>query len=267
MIWAALLWSERGLIGLLLLGEKRDGSFYSLEEIEIARASGERIADILASTELSRRLMHLQRKRLAESQVLDQQARRVLHDEVLPQIHALMLELRAQDNPSQLNSLGELHRTVSNLLRELPAQVSPHLERTGLIHALHQVVEIELKGAFDLVRWQISPEADARLQEMPSLSAEVLFYAAREALRNAARHARDEKSLKPLHLLIQVDCQDDFDIIIEDNGGRLSLDWVQENGGQGLTLHSTLMAVVGGSLSLESKHGVSTRVVLRLPEG
>ena len=46
------LWSERGLIGVLLLGEKRDGGLYTQEEIEIARASGERLIDTQASAEM-----------------------------------------------------------------------------------------------------------------------------------------------------------------------------------------------------------------------
>ena len=40
-VWAVPLWSERGLIGLLLLGEKLRGGLYGQEEIEIARATGE----------------------------------------------------------------------------------------------------------------------------------------------------------------------------------------------------------------------------------
>ena len=38
-VWAIPLWSARGLIGSLLLGEKRDGSLYTQEEIEIARTT------------------------------------------------------------------------------------------------------------------------------------------------------------------------------------------------------------------------------------
>src|SRR5207249_8055892 len=87
------LWSDRGLIGILLLGEKRDGGLYTEEEIGLAQASGERLIDNQASAELARRLMALQRQRLAESQVLDQRARRVLHDDVLPRLHTAMLAL------------------------------------------------------------------------------------------------------------------------------------------------------------------------------
>ena len=51
--WAVPLWSERGLIGIMLLGEKNDRGLYTQEEIEIARASGERLIDTQASAEIS----------------------------------------------------------------------------------------------------------------------------------------------------------------------------------------------------------------------
>ena len=98
-LWAVPLWSERGLIGALLLGEKRDGGLYTLEEIEIARASGERLIDTQASAELARRLMALQRQRLAQTQVLDRQTRRVLHDDILPSLHTAMLMLSDDRRP------------------------------------------------------------------------------------------------------------------------------------------------------------------------
>src|SRR4029078_12727880 len=94
-VWAVPLWSERGLIGVLLLGDKHDGGLYTQEEIEIARATGERLIDTRASAEMARRLMTLQRQRLAESQVVDRRTRRVLHDDVLPQLHTAMLLLQS----------------------------------------------------------------------------------------------------------------------------------------------------------------------------
>src|SRR5207302_6567106 len=106
-LWAVPLWSERGLIGVLLLGEKLDHSLFSQEEIEIAQASGERMIDTQASAEMARRLMALQRRRLSESQVLDRQARRVLHDDVLPRLHTAMLTL------SQGSSAGNRVQSTS----------------------------------------------------------------------------------------------------------------------------------------------------------
>jgi len=57
------------------------------------------LIDTRASAELARRLMALQRQRVAETQLLDQRARRVLHDDVLPQLHAAMLALSATHPP------------------------------------------------------------------------------------------------------------------------------------------------------------------------
>ena len=69
--WAIPLWEERGLAGVLLLGERNDGGLYSQEEIEIAQATGERVLEAQASAELTRRLIDLQRGRLAATQVID----------------------------------------------------------------------------------------------------------------------------------------------------------------------------------------------------
>src|SRR5262249_10871208 len=146
--WAVPLWSERGLIGVLLLGAKRDGGLYTQEEIEIARASGERLIDTQASAEMAGRLMALQRQRLAESQVLDRRARRVLHDEVLPRLHAAMLKLsvQGQDQAPQpaaegLALLADVHRQISDLLHELPPAAAPAVARLGLLGALRQMVD------------------------------------------------------------------------------------------------------------------------------
>ena len=87
------LWSERGLIGLFLVGRKTDGKLYTQEEIEVARITGERLVDTRASAELARRLMTLQRQRLVESRIIDRQTRRVLHDEVLPSLHTAQVVL------------------------------------------------------------------------------------------------------------------------------------------------------------------------------
>ena len=265
-IWAAPLWSESGLNGILFLGEKGDGGFYSLEEIEIARASGERLADIQASAEMARRLIALQRQRLAESQVLDGQTRRVLHDEVLPRLHAILLELNRQDIPEKtLTALADAHRQIADLLHNLPKAAPPEIARRGLVAALSQVVEGELNHAFDQVTWNIDPQVEQHAREITPLNAEVIYFAAREVLRNAARHARQPGSDSPLNVSICVAWRDGLQIEILDDGVGLSDAEPDKAGGEGLKLHSTMMAVVGGTLFLESAPGVSTRVLLKMP--
>jgi signal transduction histidine kinase len=265
--WAVPLWSERGLIGLLLLGEKRDGSLYTQEEIEIARASGERLIDTQASAEMARRLMALQRQRLIESQVLDRRARRALHDDVLPYLHTALLSLSSGGVSSDVVALlGDVHRQLSDLLREMPATAAPEVARLGLIGALRQTVEDELGDAFEGVTWQIKPEVERDLGAIPELTAEVLFYAAREAIRNAARYGRGGDTKRPLHLRVAAVWHGGLEILIEDDGVGLGEQAGENEGaGHGLALHSTMMAVVGGSLAVESVPDVYTRVSLNLP--
>jgi len=57
-----------------------------------------------ASAEMARRLIALQRQRLAEGQVIDRRARRALHDEILPRLHTAMLSLDG-GTADQLQSL------------------------------------------------------------------------------------------------------------------------------------------------------------------
>lgn len=268
-VWAAPLWNERGLTGLLFLGEKRDGAIYSQEEIEIARASGERLADVLASAEMGRRLVALQRQRSVESGELDRRARRALHDEVLPRLHAALLRLGAlplsEVLQTGLEDLSAVHRQISDLLRDLPRTVSPDLAHLGLLSALRRVALDELQGSFQPVAWQVDPQAEARLKDLSPLAAETLYYAGREALRNAARHARPPQG-DSLTLIVGVAWREGIEICIQDNGAGLPLPGATPSGsGQGLALHSTLMAVVNGSLSLESAPGAFTRVRLFIP--
>jgi signal transduction histidine kinase len=308
-VWAVPLWSERGLIGVMLLGEKLDEGLFAQEEIEIARATGERLIDAQASAQMAQRLMALQRQRLAESQVLDRRARRVLHDDVLPLLHTAMLALMSSDGrkpgdglasqqPAQpsIDLLADAHHRISDLLREMPPTVAPDIARLGLVKALRKAVEEDFAGAFDSVEWHVDPAVTDALSDISPLSAEVVFYAAREAIRNAARHGRDNPA-RPLHLRVAVVWRGGLEILVEDDGvglpagtetepapanghagngvnGTTPADesLVTPNGsaggsGQGLALHSTMMAVVGGSLSTESVPGEYTRVVLSLPVG
>ena len=267
--WAIPLWSERGLIGVLLLGDKRDGGLYTQEEIEIARASSERLIDTQASVEMAQRLMTLQRQRLTQSHVLDRQTRRTLHDDVLPRLHTALITLsRAETNGASSDTitlLTDVHWQISNLLREFPVAMTPEVARHGVIGALQLTVTDELPHAFDNVTWHIDPPAEARIHAIPPLTAEVLFYAAREVIRNAAHHGRSDAA-QALHLNISICRRDCLEILIEDNGVGLAAATPSSGGsGQGLALHSTMLAVVGGSLSVESELGRYTRVLLSLP--
>ena len=261
--WLVPLWSERGLIGLFFLGPKSAGGLFTQEEIEIARASGERLLDSQASSEIARRLLTLQRQRLTQSQVIDRQSRRALHDDILPLLHTAMLSLNGQANEA-LHLLGNAHKQISELLRQMPSGATPELARLGLIQALQNSLNQEFATAFDGIEWQVTAQTGQQMAAIPPFMAEVIFYAAREAIRNAARHGRGPEATRPLQLRLLAQWQGQPTLIIEDNGVGVPAG-AQHPAGHGLTLHSTMMAVIGGSLSLESLPNQFTRVTLTWP--
>jgi signal transduction histidine kinase len=273
---------------MILLGQKQSGGPYSQEEIEIAQATGERLIDARASAEMARRLIALQRQHLVAGQVADRGVRRTLHDETLPLVHAVMLNLAGgeaaqRESSTALDLLQEIHRQLSNLLRTMPTATAPAVENYGIIGALRRTVNDELESAFDDVQWQVDPGAEAQTRALPPLIAEVVYSAAREGIRNAARHGRGEDS--QYRLCLRVALQSDegggLRLTLEDNGVGLEDRYAwgafeagradhaggvdHAGGGHGLALHSTLMAVIGGSLTLSSLPGQRTCLRLELP--
>jgi signal transduction histidine kinase len=94
----------------------------------------------------------------------------------------------------------------------------------------------------------------------------VLFHAAREAVRNAARHGRGDHADGALKLSVGLVWRNGLEVTVEDNG--VGFDTSQyASTGHGTAIHSTLMAVIGGAWVTESSPGKGTRVTLTLPEG
>jgi len=182
-------------------------------------------------------------------------------------LHTAMLTISPTQNSSTeiLNLLSEAHHQIANLLRDLPPTAAPKVAQLGLTGALKQLFDDEMGQAFDEVNWQIEPEAEQQTRNIPLLAAEVLYYACREIIRNAARYARQPN--RPLQLQISLKWLKGLEISIQDNGPGLATAKTDSPGssGQGLALHSTLVAVVGGSLVTESLPGHYTKVSLNLP--
>ncbi len=266
IIWAIPLWGERGIIGAFLLGTKNDGGLYTQEEIEIARAVCERLIDTQASAEMSQRLMTLQRERLSQSQIIDQQTRRVLHDDILPNLQTALIALSSNQptfneaDSKAASLITEAHKQISDLLHNMPTITVPDVARVGVIAALQNSIAHELAEAFEQVNWHIPEQTIAQAKQIPIMSSEVLFYATREVIRNAARHGGGG-----ITLTITGQWQDGLVLTIKDNGIGIANAQSTAGTGQGLALHTTMMAVVGGNISIESVPEKETAVTLSLP--
>jgi signal transduction histidine kinase len=266
--WAVPLWSERGKIGALLIGRKRGGGVYTQEEIEIARATGERIIDLLATESMARRLMSLQRKRFVEQRVMDLRARRLLHDETLPALHTAALYLNgvSQTDTSvqkAVNALMDVHRQISDLIHS--AQSNIPMTNGDLTASVRQLVEREFSEEFQTVTWKI---CDA-LPTVDGLVEEIVLGAVREVIRNAALHGRGGDSHYALCLDVEFQCAENINIILHDNGvgvrQTVEKSDVPKGSGGGLLLHSTMLALIGGYLHSESSAGQGTTVKLTFP--
>jgi signal transduction histidine kinase len=100
------------------------------------------------------------------------------------------------------------------------------------------------------------------------LAAEALFYAAREAIRNVARHARPPDAAGELHLRVAMTWNNGLEICIEDNGVGMGINDARREttgSGQGMLLHATLLALAGGELHIEEMPEAGARVRLWLP--
>jgi signal transduction histidine kinase len=265
--WLVPLWSERGLNGMLFLGAKDDGSFISQEEIELGRAACERMLDIATSAELSNRLIKLQQLRFSEQSVIDQRPRRVLHDEVLPALHSAMLQIsRSEENKESTLLLSNAHKMISNLLKEFPSAYSPQFEHIGLTQAIRKLTIEEFSPYFKKINYQWEENDETKLNVISQLKKEVIYYAAREAIRNSALHAIPITGEEKVTLTICVTTIADIKIVVQDNGCGVRKEKDPSSGsGQGLAIHSTLMELIGGRLSVETEPGSFTRVSLTCP--
>ncbi len=253
--------------GVLLLGPRRDGAIYTLEEIELARATGAYLLDIGSAGALAARLSALQKQKLAEIATLDRSAKRRLHDDILPLLHGALLGWNAPDSDAR-DLIVQAHRDISDLLRELPSSNTAPLDALA---SLERELKGELCGAFDRVSWKVNDNAQNAARALsPSLS-QTLFFAGREALRNAARHARGSEAERELGLDFEAHVEGEgvgkrLVVQIEDDGiGSLASPRKdEESGGAGLGLHATMLAIAGGELAV-ARTQAGMRVTLGVP--
>ncbi|MEI1277822.1 ATP-binding protein [Leptospira venezuelensis] len=244
----------------LLLGEKENGGLFAEEEIEIARTTGTWLVHSLFLEETGNILEELQRKKIQEQRLSDQKTRQILHDEILPEIHSLILEI-SNDKSGNLksqhaNSLTELHKRISFLLREM-SDTGLEISRLGLIPMLQKLQDSEAKDS-NLI-WKIEPNLNSATENYPPEVQEVLYYAFRESLRNAVKYSGESKS----QITIAIQYENGLSIQIKNEIGKDVI--LVRSSGQGLKIHSALLRIFQGSLTLEFPSSKEAVIQIFLP--
>lgn len=271
--WILPIYDERGHKATLYLGPRLDGGVFTDEDMDLAHACGQRILDTLGDHEAMQAVSGLLRRRIMDVKLLGAQQRRVLHDEILPQMHLALLQLESQrsltsdtafDEP--ISMISDAHRRLAAMMRATPSGAPYRLERDGMMRAIRTMLEQDFQHAFDEVEWCISDETAACVDELtPPAIAELIFAAVQEALRNAARHARGSDVHRHLCLTFKASCDPHLEVIVADDGvGIVAANSSTSGTGGGLLTHSALLAIAGGSLTIKSvpDEGVTVRIVL-----
>lgn len=284
--WVLPIYDELGLVAKLFLGPRQDGSGFTDEDMELAHACGQRILDTLRDHEAMQTVAGLLRRRIVDVKLLDAQHRRVLHDEILPQMHLALLRLetlRPFVNPHEANEpcptvapdqalqeaierISDSHRRLAAMMRSTTPSAPHRLERDGLMHAIHAMIVHDFEQAFDAVQWDVTEETMRRIDEaIPPALAEITFAAVQEVLRNAARHGRGLDIHRRLCLTFKASLDPHLEVLVIDDGvGIHSTSSTTTGTGGGLLTHSALLAIAGGSLTVKStpNEGVTVRILL-----
>jgi PAS domain S-box-containing protein len=192
---------------------------------------------------------------------------REMHDQFGQQLTALTLELSALKRAPVEGDLNQHFESLEAIASQLNADVDflvwelrpTVLDDLGLLAALENYVR----------RWSKHSGIEAELHvwgmERDRLTNEIeitLYRITQEALTNIARHA----GAGNVDLLLERRT-DQVSLIVEDDGRGFDVEQTlrSERGGFGLIGMRERVALVGGSLHVESKPGQGTTVVVRIP--
>ena len=257
------IFSKQELSAYLFLSEKKDNLLYSKNEIEVAQLGVLNILEILAITEISKVLFQLQKKQILENRLLDTQTRRILHDEILPEIQSILINIDTKefDKKIMMNSLMDVHKKISNFLKFVPEGILD-FHKESFPEKLLNLAKKELSVKnFNLTNNLLNTK------ELNSISInhkEIIFYAIREIFRNIEKYAKLDSKKTDVYFYTNLS-ENFLEICIEDKGKGISYRTEKQGSGMGLILHSTLLSSIHCNLKIESKQNEYTKVIIQIP--
>lgn len=256
--------AEDTLLGVLMLGEKLNGQPYSPSEI----GTFETITHWVGNNLLTQRLMqtNLAQEQRSAALILEheenirQQIVATLHDEGLTHLSRIKNNLIGQYASPE--AIDDLQQVIENIREIIRRDVIPSEPLKGLIEAIESYcIERRMEG----ITIQTSyPEEDRRKwRELAKPIRRALYYAAREAIRNAIK--ADPEA--PIKVLFEID-NTRYRIVINDQGPGFDASTMQiasDTLHYGLAVMKARLVSVEGTLSITSNVGVGTSVTLTGP--
>jgi signal transduction histidine kinase len=249
-----------GIVGALYLTDKVGADEFDEADQQLIEMLSVHAALAIEKTNLYERSRELsiveERNRLA----------RELHDSVTQKLFGLTLTAEAaatvidrdpNEAKAQLRRLQELSREAMDELRSLIFELRPpEAESEGLVTALRKHVDVLQRVHGGTVVLSLDGDAEPR----GSSAAEVLRIA-QEALQNALRHADAGR------VEVRLDADDGrLRVAVADDGVGFDPDEPGLRSRRlGLTSMEERARALGGTLSIESRPGVGTTIVLDVP--
>lgn len=248
----------------MLASFARSGIFFIVGWIEnqlvqVQRAQHEQLAQ--ANKKL--RKFALTSEKLAQTQERNRIARE-LHDTLAHTLSGASVQLEAikalfDRDPQKAKKMltQTLENTKSGLAETRRALVdlrTSELEAYGLTKAMRNITTAAAeRGGFE-VEYNLDPELDM----LPEDLAHCLFRTAQEAVENTLRHANPKK----LTVSLQPDGEN-IHLVIEDDGAGFKADAVKKEH-LGIRGIRERVEMLGGELTIDSKEGKGTKVMVNL---
>ena len=236
-----------------------------------AKLAGESTDVVRLAASFNKMLDRLERERVRSGERVlraqEEERKRVardLHDEVNQALTALLLRIEAaiQDAPpglvEELKETKQLANRAMEELLDLARQLRPTaLDDHGLVAALRaNVREFDRRGPARASFW-----AAPDVKTLPTEAQVVAYRVAQEAMNNAGRHANAQRidvslgDAGPAAVRLQ----------ISDDGCGFSVPAPEGSSGLGLSGMRERALLVGGTLTIDSRPGMGTTVILELP--
>jgi signal transduction histidine kinase len=262
-LWVPLLVRDETIGVLMALDRRQHDPRFTDADLRLAQRFASRAA---VAVDLSRRVARTTVQRIVSGQ--EQERRRLsreLHDETGQALTSILLGLRSIEDaqgterfPAALAELREMVVATLQDVRRLAVELRPKaLDDFGLVAALERLTSSFAEHTGITVDLESQLE-DARL---PDEVETVLYRVVQEALTNVVKHAQAEHVSVLLHPR-----PGRVAVVIEDDG-RGFTDREEGSDGIGLLGMEERVALVGGSLAVESSAGVGTTIAVEVPAG
>jgi signal transduction histidine kinase len=215
--------------------------------------------------------LHEQLQRLA---VVDERERisKDLHDGIIQNMYAvglsledvpeLMVEDRAEAAARVERAIDAIHLAIQDIRNFIFGLRPELLEGTSLVGGLAALVEEYRHNMIVDLELHV-PDA---IIEPPSEAGGHLLAIVSESLSNVARHSQASRA----SVALVTDGDGDvpaLELTIEDNGIGFDPDSVVKLGHQGLANTRDRAASIGGTVTIDSRPGAGTRIIVRVPNG